>query len=287
MYPLSNEELVSLIKDNINAKENYERLYTQNKRFIYFVIKKFGRYDQTIIDIDDMLQQAFLGLVTAVNNYDETKGCKFTTLLYFHIVKSLQQVLGYHSNISRDMREKIKRYNEICENKDRVLTDDEIMEEMKINRQQLFNIRRCMNVTVSLDEKLNDDEFTRLDLLTYDDTTQEKLEQKELRSILNEFIGELPERPKTVINKRYFRNKTINEIAEEMNLSETFVCSTERKGLNKLRINQKLRRKLEDYYVNPYVQIGVKSFQRTRTSSVEVAVLNAERYTQNWWEEYQ
>lgn len=282
---MSNEEIVKLIKDNIDTKANYEQLYKQNKGFISLIIRRFLRHDQTIIDIDDMLQQAFIGLVSAVNAYDETKG-KFTTILYWHIIQSLQQFLGYHSNISRDMKEKIKKYNEVC--KDKVLTDDGIMEEMKINRQQLFYIRHCMNVEVSLDEKLTDDEFTRLDVLEDKsvENTQERLEQEELRNILNEFVEELPERPKTVIDSRYFRNKTINEIAEEMNVTSTNIIRIEKQGLNKLKRNANLKRKLEDY-VNPYVQIGVKSFQRTRTSSVELTVLNAERYTQNWWEEYQ
>ncbi len=61
---MENEELVALIKDNQDVKENMKALWIQNQGFVRSVVAKYAIYE----DMDDLLQQAYLGMHTAVYN---------------------------------------------------------------------------------------------------------------------------------------------------------------------------------------------------------------------------
>lgn len=77
---MSNEELVKLIKQGINVSEYMEQLYIQNKGLIISAIKKYryacqSDYNSTpIIEMDELMNEAYFGLVKAVESYDESQG---------------------------------------------------------------------------------------------------------------------------------------------------------------------------------------------------------------------
>ena len=68
---MTNEELVELIR---SGKREYEiELYNQNLPFIKKIANK---YSYSINEpLEDLLQQAYFGLIEAVNRFDQNKGC--------------------------------------------------------------------------------------------------------------------------------------------------------------------------------------------------------------------
>ena len=69
---MENEELVEQIQAGINPTENMEQLYLQNRSFIYQQAKKYAAY----ADMDDLMQEAYLGLYEAVKHYTPDKEAK-------------------------------------------------------------------------------------------------------------------------------------------------------------------------------------------------------------------
>lgn len=73
---MSNEELVQLIKQGADLTGNMERLYIQNQGFIFSVVKKYSYacqadYNSTpIIELGELMHEAYFGLVKAVKSYD-------------------------------------------------------------------------------------------------------------------------------------------------------------------------------------------------------------------------
>ena len=62
---MTNEQLVAHIRGHINEAENMLQLYNQNRGFIYKMAMKFQNY----AEIEDLLQEGYLGLCEAVNHY--------------------------------------------------------------------------------------------------------------------------------------------------------------------------------------------------------------------------
>lgn len=69
----SNEQLVIRIKAGIDVSDNMLQLWEQNRGFIATIAKKFCGY----AEMDDLLQQGYLGLCQAVDAYDPDVGAPF------------------------------------------------------------------------------------------------------------------------------------------------------------------------------------------------------------------
>ena len=63
----TNEELVRLICSGVDANANLEQLWKQMERLVYKISKQYQS------ETDDLMQEGFLGMVRAVEMYDEEK----------------------------------------------------------------------------------------------------------------------------------------------------------------------------------------------------------------------
>ena len=72
---MSNEELVRLIQCRENYTENMLALYDQNKGMIYGIARKYAAVES----IEDLMQEAYIGLVKAVEGYRADGGALFYT----------------------------------------------------------------------------------------------------------------------------------------------------------------------------------------------------------------
>jgi RNA polymerase primary sigma factor len=80
---MSNEELVDRIQHGINKTEYLGQLYIQNKGFIFNVVKKYryvcqGGYNGLpIIERDELIHEAYFGLVEAAKRYNPLRAVLF------------------------------------------------------------------------------------------------------------------------------------------------------------------------------------------------------------------
>lgn len=279
----SNKNLIELIKRGIDTKDNYEKLYNQNRGFIYQVIR---RRVHGINEIDDLMQQAFLGLVKAVDYHNsEHEHESFLQILKYCIWNEIRSLT---SDIPAHMQAKIIKYRMTYDN----LYNDlgykpkayQIMLEMDISLKELEKIRTAMRAPVSLDEPIGEDgNTTRLDLYSNSradestdfDTSVEKLE---IRKAINEALDRLSEQSKKVIEKRYYKNFTLLQCGHEMNVSVERVRQIETNAMRKLRRDHKLTKELIDYTsLNDYKSVGANQFNNTWTSSTELLVMEREK----------
>lgn len=99
----TNEELVKKIKAGEDVAGNMAKLWQQNKNFVYSIARKYGESE-----IDDLMQEGYLGMYRAVGNYDLSAGTSFLSYAGFWIKQAIQR---YHqennTSTSRFMRRKI------------------------------------------------------------------------------------------------------------------------------------------------------------------------------------
>ncbi|WOO35999.1 sigma-70 family RNA polymerase sigma factor [Anaerocolumna sp. AGMB13020] len=96
---MSNEELIKLIKLGIDKKNNMEQLYIQNQGMIYAVVKRY-RYacqsdhnNTSIIEVEDLMHEAYFGLLKAVESYDTGQGVLFMSYAPYWIKRAVKRYL--------------------------------------------------------------------------------------------------------------------------------------------------------------------------------------------------
>jgi RNA polymerase primary sigma factor len=246
----SNEELIQLIKDNIDIQDNYEQLYKQNHGFIYLVVRKRVH---GIYEIDDLMQQAYIALVKAVELYDSTKEeTNFLTLLKFCIHNSIRDLDG---GLPEHMKQSILKYKkirkEIYESLGNEPSDNEMMLYMNITYKKLVKIKQFLYENISLDDQLtNDGAATRKDFIA-DETAhliaQDELEQDDIKIQIHQALNGLPDNIKNVITDVYMDSKTLTDVGKKLGVSTERVRQIENNGMRLLRNNKKFIMSVADY----------------------------------------
>ena len=70
----NNEQLVQKIKAGEDVTGNMAKLWQQNRNFVYLIARKYAK---TETDIDDLMQEGYLGMCNAVDHYDLSAGVPF------------------------------------------------------------------------------------------------------------------------------------------------------------------------------------------------------------------
>ncbi len=94
---VENEELVRQIQAGINVSSNLEQLYLKNRPFIYNTAIKYSKQ----AEIDDLMQEGYLGLQKAASMYNSDNDAKFITYAGYWIRQSIQRYCENCGNVKR------------------------------------------------------------------------------------------------------------------------------------------------------------------------------------------
>lgn len=195
--PLSGEEEAAAILKLSEGDENAKNLLIEhNLRLVVYIAKRF---DNTGIDIEELISVGTLGLIKAVKSYNSEKKIKLAT------------------------------YASRC-----------------IENEILMYLRKMVKIKseVSLEEPLNVDwegnQLVLSDVLGTDgDMIYKDIEQRVENDILRDLYEKLDERDREIVGMRYGlygrEEKTQKEIADMMNISQSYISRLEKKILAKLR----------------------------------------------------
>ena len=167
---MTNEQIVTEIRNGYSVTDNMQLLYESNLPLIKRFLKPYTAYEP----MEDLLQEAYFGLVEAVQHYETSKNVRFMTYAEYWIRQSVQRYLekcGSVIKIPSHTRQKIARYKktvqELGQGLGRVPTDNEIADKMRISVGLLPELKIQMQGVASLDTPLSDDSN-----LTLADTVQ-------------------------------------------------------------------------------------------------------------------
>ena len=211
-----------------------------NLRLVLSIIQRFsGRRES----LDDLFQVGCIGLVKAVDHFDIDKEVMFSTYAVPMIVGEVRRYLRDSATvrISRSVRDlaykSLQARDELAAGLDREPTPDEIAKHLGVPRARVVNALEAIVEPISLYEPVfcdNGDSLYVIDQLS--DTSRGASDESWLENIaLREAVRTLSEREQTIINLRYYRNKTQMEIASEIGISQAQVSRREKAALEKLR----------------------------------------------------
>lgn len=285
------EELVVRVRADGCSAAGMSELYSRVTLFIRMLVRKY----QGVADLDDLKQEAFLSLYSAVRGFEPGAG-KFLTHAEYWIHARIRRYIQQSGAVvrvsaGRDMI--VRRYQRFCNEFEaahgREPEPVEVSAALYIDLKQAEELRSLARVrqTVSLDapsaglDRIGGE--TVGDMLPASENLEENvIEQMQREECSREVwacVDELDPEQAAIIRARYQYSATLEEAGRWCGLTASEARTKQSKAIRRLRkwdYRERLARFLPEYeeiYGDGLRGNGVERFQRTWTSSTERAAL--------------
>ncbi len=281
---MENEELVTRIRNRIDTAECMKQLWQQNRAFVAKIAKRYAAYE----DIDDLIQEGFIGLCNAVECYDSDGGAKFLTYAAYWIQQAMLRYMAKYSSVvelPQDVRTKINRLRkferEYTAEWGREPTEKEIRlyfgysrkeYQLLVESQSIGNLESIDGLVPGTDD-LTVGELVADPANQYEDLI-DQIEQQELSGTLWNLVDTLPEEQRDVVRTQYREDLTLPQVSDRLGMDYRAVKTARARAFRELRkphYTNKLSRFLPDRALSLAYGGGVESYNRTWTSSTERA----------------
>lgn len=188
------------------------------------------------VDYEDIVSAGCIGLIKAIDSFDESKGFKLSTYAVPAILGEIKRIWrdGGSLKVSRRLKElsmKISRLNDqsLREN-GRELTLNELSEKLEASTEDIAEAIASQRLPMSLSQYNDEDEEQEISIpvASCEESLTESLSLKKA-------VEELSDKDKALITLRYFKNKTQSATAKELNMTQVQVSRREKKLLQILR----------------------------------------------------
>ncbi|MEC7987864.1 MAG: FliA/WhiG family RNA polymerase sigma factor [Myxococcota bacterium] len=231
----------ALLKHNASRQDKI----TQYAPLVEHIVMKLRHSLPSYIETDDLRQIGYIGLIQAVDRYQETKGCSLEHYAKIRIQGSIIDELRSKDWVPRSVRARIKTLQaaqtELHARLNRKPTEEEVAEYLGMTKSEYRRMyKRCdARVVLSMENGIEED--NRLG----DKIPGNKMDPQS-ESILNEEIGylkvamnTLSQREHKIVNLYYYQNWTFKKIAEEMQVTEARISQLHTRIKQKLLVAHK------------------------------------------------
>ena len=249
--PLSREQEVELsARIHAGDMDARDELVQANLRFVIDVAKN---YQNRGLSLADLISAGNVGLMTAAERFDGTKGFKFISYAVWWIKQSILQTIADHARTVRLPLNKLSLLKDISrashklgQGRDTEPEIEEIAAELEVSPQEVQDTILSARSVRSLDESFEeDDERSLMNVLRDDDQAppdgdvMEETARRQLENVLEA----LDEREFKII-RLYFGLEgaealTLEQIGGLMNLTRERVRQLKERALSKLRHPQR------------------------------------------------
>ena len=196
--------------------------------------------------IDDIINEGILTLLSAVDKYDIDKGVKFETYVSKRIRGMVIDLARKQDWMPRNVRQRAKEIDtaaaELSGTLGRYPTDAEIADYLGVSqeRYQKDTANIALSNVLSLDVLMDSRETDgyQLEVPSSDAAGQPELvlQEREMQRALAAGISELRQNEQIVLSLYYEKNLHLKEIAQVMELSEPRISQIHTRAIQKLRV---------------------------------------------------
>jgi RNA polymerase primary sigma factor len=221
-----------------------ERMINSNLRLVIHNARKYTGHG---VSLGDLVQEGIIGLNRAVEKFDWRKGFKFSTYATWWIRQSCQRAIANQSKTIRvpvhveERRSKLARTRQRFEvEHGREPTVEELAEASQIEIQHVLEALEAVEATVSLNQRVGEDDGAEFGDLIADRDAQDPEEAavEGLRGqAVRKALASLPERERQIVEMRFGLNDTpisLEAIGRELGLTRERVRQLEASALRKL-----------------------------------------------------
>lgn len=245
---LSNEQLCELYKQG--NKKILDIILEKNKNLIWSRVKKFNKFFKHKLDDEDLFQSGAIGLIKAVEKFENNKEVNLTTYSIYWIDQKIRRDIidyGFTIRIPVHMVDTIMKVNYIIVKnedlpKEKIL---EIAEKEGIDKekfQMALSLRKNILSISSINTLIGEENDA--ELIDFIEDKKEKLVEDEVvenieKEAIKLQLETLKEREKDILKLRFGLNdgkdRTLEEIGKIYGVSRERIRQIESKALNKLR----------------------------------------------------
>ena len=231
-------ELLKLAKEG--DQDAKEQVITQNLGLVWAVARRFiGRG----YELEDLYQIGCIGLIKCVDKFDLSYDVKFSTYAVPMIAGEIKRFLRDDGmiKVSRTLKEIAYKVNRTREE---ILNDtgeepklEEVAKILNLDMEEIVASLEANVEVESIHKTVYQNDGKEMYLV--DKLADEKDEQEGLMNhlLVESLIASLEEHEKEIIKLRYYENKTQNQVADIIGISQVQVSRMEKKILQKMRVS--------------------------------------------------
>lgn len=236
---MDNKEL--LVKAGMGDTLAREKLITENTGLVWSIVRRFNGRGY---EAEDLFQIGCIGLIKAVDKFDDSFGVMFSTYAVPLIMGEIKRFMRDDGmvKISRSIKENGWKVNRAIQKLNQILgrepTMEEVANETLLSKEEIAMAMEANSDVESIYKSLyqNDgSEVYLIDQISTDKNNNEKFEKIINSMTLEKVIDELNEKERQIIKMRYFQEKTQTEVAGRLGISQVQVSRMEKKILLELR----------------------------------------------------
>jgi len=227
-------------------EEARKRLTVSNLRLVVSVAKKYLYYGLPLLDL---IEEGTLGLLKAVDRYDPSRKCKFSTYATWWIKQAITRSLSNYGRTIRipvyvtDSIAKYKRAAQLLyEREGREPTVEEIAGQMGVAYEEALKLHEYAQGVPSLESLMHveeDGEVVGAEIAE-EARNEEDVVERILRSQrLNQLMEQLTPRESEILRHRYGlgdgESHTLEETGKQFNLTRERIRQIENEVIEKLR----------------------------------------------------
>lgn len=243
--PLSGEQECNLAVRMKNGDQSArDQLIEANLRFVVSIALK---YKNRGVPLADLISAGNVGLITATERFDETRGYKFISYAVWWIRQSILQTLAEHGRLVRlpinrsDLLRRINNFSlDFQRQHNRPPTELEIANEFDLTEDQIIDTLTHSPTFMSLDTPVRNEKTSLLEIMPDDsqDSPETAMLQNALKDDIHDMLDTLTDRESDVL-RLYFglegQEWTLESIAQKYNLTRERVRQIKEVALRKLR----------------------------------------------------